>query len=219
MSTKIRIFSLICLLLFLAIPQGGYAVTEINLPKAQINKNIYLDQAIAARRSIRSFKDKQLTLAQVAQLLWAADGVTEPTKGYRSAPSAGAIYPLTLLVVKEDGVWSYSPNKHSIKLVIAGDLRAKLAKAALGQSPIKNAPLSMVITADYQNITAKYGERGIIYSHIEAGHIAQNLALEAVALGLGSVPIGAFNDDQVENLLKLPIDEDVLYIIPVGYPK
>jgi len=219
MIIKTRFLSIICLLLFLSIPQGGYAVTEINLPKAQINKTIYLDQAIQQRRSVRSFKDKQLTLTQISQLLWAADGVTESNKGYRSAPSAGAVYPLTLYVAKEDGVWCYYPNQHSIKLVIDGDLRAKLAKASLGQSSIKNAPLSILITANYQNITAKYGERGIVYSHIETGHIAQNLALEAIALGLASVPIGAFDDEKVEDLLKLPIDEDVLYIIPVGYPK
>jgi len=173
------------------IAQGAFAMTTVQLPKPQINKNMYLDQAIAQRRSVRSFTDKQLSQSQISQLLWAAQGITDPAK-----------------------VWQYLVQKHALRLIVKGDMREKLAEAALGQSPVKNAPVSIVITANYRKITAKYHERGIIYAHLEAGHAAQNLVLESVSLGLGSVTIGAFHNHAVGNLLH---SEDPLYIIPVGY--
>ncbi|KPJ68190.1 MAG: hypothetical protein AMJ43_00695 [Coxiella sp. DG_40] len=203
----------------LLVTQGGFAMNQIQLPKPQINKTSYLDQAIQQRRSVRSFKDKELTLNQISQLLWATQGITDSKRGLRSAPSAGALYPLTIYLVKKDGVWQYDVNNHSIKLIVSGDLRKKLAQAALGQDAINEAPLNIVITADYKKITPKYHERGIRYTHIETGHAAQNLILEAVAMGLGSVTIGAFYDEQVKSLLRLPGDEVALYIIPIGYKK
>jgi SagB-type dehydrogenase family enzyme len=214
---KILIF--IFLISQLLVIQGGFAMNEIQLPKPQINKTLYLDQAIQQRRSVRSFKDKELTLNQISQLLWATQGITDPNRGLRSAPSAGALYPLTIYLVKKDGIWQYDVNNHSIKLIVSGDLRKKLAQAALGQDAIKEAPLNIIITADYKKITPKYHERGIRYTHIETGHAAQNLILEAVALGLSSVTIGAFYDEKVNSLLKLPGDQVALYIIPIGYKK
>ncbi len=212
-----KILISILLILQLFVIQGGFAMNETQLPKPQINKTLYLDQAIQQRRSVRSFKDKQLTLNQISQLLWAAQGITDPNRGLRSAPSAGALYPLTIYLVKKDGIWRYNVNNHSIKLIVSGDLRKNLAQAALGQSAIKEAPSSFVITADYKKITPKYRERSIRYTYIETGHVAQNLILEVVALGLSSVTIGAFYDEKVKSLLKLPSNDVALYIIPVGY--
>ena len=217
--SKVKILISIFLISQLFMTQGGFAMNEIQLPKPRIYKSLYLDQAIQQRRSVRSFKDKELTLNQISQLLWAAQGITDPNRGLRSAPSAGALYPLTIYLVKKDGIWRYNVNNHSIKLIVSGDLRKNLAQAALGQSPIKEASLSIVITADYKKITPKYRERGIRYTHIETGHTAQNLILEAVALGLSSVTIGAFYDERVKSLLNLPGDEVALYIIPIGYKK
>jgi SagB-type dehydrogenase family enzyme len=208
--------NLIFIFLFLLV-QGAFAMTTIQLPKPQINKTMYLDQAIAQRRSVRSFTDKQLSQTQISQLLWAAQGITEQKKGYRAAPSAGAIYPLQLYVVKKDGIWQYQPLQHALQLIIKGDMRDKLAQAALGQSPVKNAPISIVITANYKKITAKYHDRGIMFAHLEAGHAAQNLVLEAVSLGLGGLTVGAFYDKSVARLLNLPRDEDPIYIICIGY--
>ena len=198
--------------------QGAFAMTTVQLPKPQINKNMYLDQAIAQRRSVRSFQNKQLSPSQISQLLWAAQGITDPTRGYRSVPSAGAIYPLQLYVVKADGIWQYLVPQHALQLIVKKDLRNQLAQAALGQSSIKNAPVSIVITANYKKTTAKYHDRGVMYAHLEAGHAAQNLLLEAVSLGLGSVTVGAFSDKSVAKILNLPRDEDTIYILPVGYP-
>lgn len=210
--------TLIFIFFFCVLP-GAFAMTTEQLPKPQINKTMYLDQAIAQRRSVRSFTDKQLSPNQISQLLWAAQGITEPTKGYRAAPSAGALYPLELYVVKADGIWHYLVQQHTLRLIVKGDMRDKLAEAALGQSPVKNAPISIIITANYKKSTRKYHERGIMYTHLEAGHAAQNLVLEAVSLGLGSLTVGAFYDKSVAKLLDLPRNEDPLYIIPVGYKK
>lgn len=198
---------------------GVYAMTTVTLPKPQIQKTMYLDQAIAQRRSIRNFSDKDLSTSQISQLLWAAQGITEPQKGYRAAPSAGAIYPLQLYVVKKNGISRYQVNEHALQLIIKGDMRDKLSQAALGQTPVKNAPIDIVITANYKKITTKYHERGITYAHLEAGHVAQNLVLEAVSLGLGGLTVGAFYDKSVADLLDLSKDETPLYIISVGYIK
>ncbi len=204
------------LILVYLIPQGGFAMT-VQLPKPQINKSVYLDQAIQQRRSVRQFKDKELTLEQISQLLWAADGITSADERSRSAPSGGAIYPLDLYVVKSDGVWQYLVADHSLKLLIQKDLRGKLAQAALGQNSVADAPLDIVIVAEYSRITSRYGKRGIRYAHMEAGHIAQNLLLEATALGLAGVPVGAFSDSDISKVLDLAHDQDPLYIIPLGY--
>ena len=191
----------------------------IRLPTPELIGEKTVEEALAERRSVREYADQPLTLAEVSQLLWAAQGITESRMGLRTAPSAGALYPLELYVVKNDGVWHYLPHKHSIELIIENDLRSELSNAALGQSPIKQAPVDIVITGIYKRVTSKYGNRGIRYTHIEAGHAAQNLLLEATALGLVSVPIGAFYDESVKTLLKLKDGETPLYIIPVGYKK
>lgn len=196
-------------------------VKEIQLPKPQTKGKISLEEAIAKRRSVRSFSSKELTWQEISQLLWAAQGVTQRRggRGLRSAPSAGALYPMEIYALTKDGVYHYIPDAHALEVLRETDLRNDLSSASLGQSSVRQASLDIVICAIYERVTSSYGERGRRYTDIEAGHIAQNIHLQAVALGLGSVPIGAFNDGQVKSVLNLPKDEVPLYIIPIGYTK
>ena len=160
-------------------------------------------------------------MAETAQLVWAAQGFNHP-HGLRTAPSAGALYPLEIYLVVgkvsglDPGVYKYRPKEHELLKIREGDQRAQLCSAGLSQSSIERAPLVMVIAAVYERVTGKYGQRGVRYAHIEVGHAAQNVSLQAVSLGLGSVPIGAFNDEDVKRILKCEQDERPLYIIPIG---
>lgn len=192
---------------------------EIQLPQPITKGIISLEEAIAKRRSQRSFGKKELTLYQIGQLLWAAQGITERRGGYglRSAPSAGALYPMEIYALTKDGVYHYLPESHALEVLSGSDLRGDLCNASLGQSSVRDAPLDIVICAVYKKVTFKYRERGKRYTDIETGHIAQNIHLQAVALGLVSVPIGAFSDEEVKSILNLPADHVPLYIIPVGY--
>jgi len=193
----------------------------ISLPEPRLDGEVSLEQSLSERRSMRSYSGESLTLAEVSQLLWAAQGVTDAS-GHRTSPSAGALYPLELYLVAgnvenlEPGLYHYLPGKHQLVLVADGDVRTDLASAALSQSSVRNGAVSIVITAVYERTTARYGERGIRYVHIEVGHAAQNICLQAAALGLGLVTVGAFDDEQVSEILDLPADENPLYIIPVG---
>jgi SagB-type dehydrogenase family enzyme len=153
----------------------------------------------------------------MGQLLWSAAGLTSK-HGQQAAPSAGARYPLELYLACEQGLFHYDVKGHTLIKVRAGDLRAALAAAAHGQSFIAAAPISLVFTAIYERTTSRYGERGIRYVHMDVGHAAENVHLQAVALGLASVPVGAFDDDAVAAVLRFPADQKPIYIIPVGYP-
>ncbi len=188
------------------------------LPSPRLTGPVALEEALEQRRSVREFLSDPLSDAELGQLLWAAQGVTDPT-GRRTAPSAGALYPLEIYAVTPRGVLQYDPASHSVTVWLAGDHRRDLMNAALRQEAIGEAPVTLVIAAVYERTAVKYGERGARYVQLEAGHAAQNVLLEAVALGLGAVPIGAFSDERVEALLELPADERVLYLIPVGHPR
>ena len=176
-----------------------------------------LEQAIAQRRSKRSFTGEPLTVAQVGQLLWAAQGMTEPQRGFRAAPSAGALYPLELYVVTAEGVYHYEPQGHALRVHKNGDQRASLATACLGQRSVQQAAASFVFTAVFSRTRAKYGARADQYVHNEVGAAGENLCLQAVALGLGSVMVGAFDDGQVIQTLNLPADHSPALVIPVGH--
>lgn len=189
----------------------------IKLPQPNFKSTDSFEELILKRRSIRNFIDKELTELQVSQLLWAAQGITDTKRGLRAAPSAGALYPMEIFLVKKDGLFHYLPHTHSIQMLKTQDLRNDLSVAALGQTAIQMAPCSIVIVAIYERVTSKYGNRGMRYVNIEAGHIAENIHLEAVSLGLGSVPIGAFDDRDVQRILQLPKDYVPLYIIPIGH--
>ena len=194
---------------------------RIGLPEPRIDGGISLEESLFKRRSVRDYSGEPLALEEVSQLLWAAQGTTANWGG-RTAPSAGALYPLEVYVIVGDvrnlaaGVYRYDPNGHELAMAAAGDIRAELASAALGQTSVKDGAIDLVFTAVYQRTTRKYGDRGVRYVHMEAGHAAQNICLQATAMGLGAVTIGAFHDEEVGRLLNLPRDEEPLYIIPVG---
>ena len=191
---------------------------EIKLPEPTLKGDVSLEEAIVKRRSVRSYSSKDLTEEEISRIVWAAQGITSK-RGFRVAPSAGALFPLEIYVVKKQGLFYYVPHEHKLMEKQRGDLRQKLAEAAYGQIFIAEAPVNIVICAVYERVTKRYGERGVRYTHIEVGHAAQNVHLEAVALGLSSVPIGAFSDSAVSKLLGLPSEERPLYIIPVGHKK
>jgi len=204
-----------------------YKEKVINLPEPKIKGEMSVEEALFKRRSIREYTSQPLNLEQISQLLWAAQGITEPNLGFRTAPSAGATYPLEVyLIVGENGVkeleagiYKYNPHEHNIILLLKGDFRKELMGAGLGQTWIGEAPINIVIVAIYERTTARYGERGIRYVHMEAGHVGQNIYLQATALKLGTVVIGAFYDEEVQKVLNLPKEEKPLYIMPVGYPR
>ena len=193
----------------------------VKLPEPRYDSDVSLEQSLLARRSVRSYTGQSLTLEEISQLLWAAQGITD-LAGFRTAPSAGGLYPLEIYVVAGEvenlapGIYRYQPEGHQIVKTIDGDKRAALARAALGQSPVKDGAAVFVFTAVYERTTVKYGDRGIRYVDMEAGHAAQNLCLQAVAMELGAGTIGAFSDEDVFSLLSLPEQESPLYIIPVG---
>jgi len=205
--------------------EAASKIKTIKLPPPIVKGKISLEEALKKRRSERDFQDKALTLRQVSQILWAAQGITEERGFKRAAPSAGALYPLELyLVVKkveelEAGVYHYHPADHTLYLMLRGNCQMTLAKACLGQMFIAGAPVSVVIAAEYERTTAKYGKRGLRYVHIEVGHVGENICLQVVALGLGTVTVGAFWDDEVSHLLSLPGNYKPLYVLPVGWVK
>lgn len=197
----------------------------IHLPAPVTKGKVSLEEAIKERRSRRSFKDNALNLNQVSQILWAAQGITEERGYKRAAPSAGALYPVEIYLVVakvetlDAGVYHYNPVNHSLDLILSGNYQVALAKACLGQMFIADAPISIVVTAQYERTTSKYGERGLRYVHIEVGHVGQNICLETVSLGLATVTIGAFWDEEVSKTLHLPERYKPLYVLPVGYPE
>ena len=188
----------------------------ITLPEPNKSGSMPLEQAIAVRRSRRHFLQKSLTLEQIGQLAWAAQGQDESSK-YRTTPSAGATYPLELFVITDEGMFRYLPAKHSLEKLADKDLRTALASAAWGQEFIQAAPLTLVFVAEFTRTTGRYGKRGIRYVYMEAGHAAQNVHLQAEALGLGSVAVGAFDDNSVSKVLSLPRNLEPLYMVAVGY--
>jgi len=192
------------------------------LPLPHTDGEMSVERAIESRRSQRNFRDEPLTVYQLSQILWAAYGITSP-RGLRTAPSAGALYPLEVYAVIGNvdgvapGVYRFTPDGHTITRVVDGDVRAALSDAALGQRMVRDAPMSVFYSAVFERSTVRYGERGINYTFIEVGHSAQNVYLQAEALGLGTVAIGAFIDDDVRQLLNLPADEVPVYLMPVGH--
>jgi len=200
----------------------------VKLPEPNLNGQVSVEQALYKRSSVRTYSSEPMTLEQVGQLLWAAQGITRPgglkSGGYRSAPSAGALYPLEVYVLAgkveglASGFYHYLPEAHALECIWNGDKRTELSRAALGQEAIQDAPGILVLSAIFERTTVKYGERGIQYVHAEVGSAAQNIYLQATALNLGTVYIGAFYDEQVSEVLGLSEEEVPLCIMPVGHP-
>ena len=203
-------------------PSGsGKSKTAIALPAPRLESEQSLEGALGSRRSIREYEKAPVSLADVSQLLWATQGITAPDGG-RTAPSAGALYPLEIYIVTgrvpslDPGVYHYRPHAHELVKHADGDKLGALARAALRQDCVRDCAVVVVFAAVYARTKEKYGERGTRYVHIEVGHAAQNTCLQAAALGLGAVPVGAFDDDAVRKTLDLPSAERVLYLVPIG---
>jgi SagB-type dehydrogenase family enzyme len=202
-----------------AVATGGStdAAALSALPAPRTTGPLSVEEAIARRRSVRAFSEEPLTDDELSQLLWAAQGETD-SRGYRAAPSAGALYPLEIYLVTEKGLFHYEPDAHALTPLDNGDLREGVWRAGLEQDSLRDPPAVFVLTAVYERTAVKYGARAERYVHLETGHAAQNLLLQAVALDLGAVPIGAFDDEGVKAALSLPEDHEPLYLIPVGRP-
>ena len=218
-------------LIMLTIPQqlqadwtsGRKAVSEnvIPLPAPVTDAGMPLAEALRLRRSVRDYGRGALALAEIAQLLWATQGITDP-EGLRTAPSAGALYPLEIYLVAGDvaelaaGVYHYLPERHELTRVLTDDPRSALAAAALGQSWVRQNAAVLAACAVYARTESKYGRRAKRYVHMEAGHAAQNLFLQATSLNLNTVVVGAFDDAAVRKVLRLPKNCEPLWLMPVG---
>ncbi len=195
--------------------------TTLKLPKPRLQSEVSIEEALLKRRSVREYASVPLTLDEVSQLLWAVQGITSEWGG-RTAPSAGGLYPLEVYVAAGNvenlapGVYKYKPEKHELVKVSGNDVREELAKAALGQTWVREGAIDIVIAGVYERTTKKYGDRGVRYVQMEAGHAAQNIYLQVAALELGMVTVGAFHDDQVKYIIGMSEKEVPLYVIPVG---
>lgn len=199
----------------------GLRDEPVTLPKLRYESANSVEQALLKRRSVREFRDVPLLLDDLGQLLWAAQGITDRA-GFRTSPSAGALYPLEVYAVARNvqglpaGLYHYIPRGHALHRIADWDKRGALARAALDQPSITEASAVLALCAVYERVTGKYGERGLRYVHMEAGHAAQNVYLQALSLQLGTVVLGAFNDRDLKGVLNLNGRETPLYLMPVG---
>lgn len=204
-----------------AITFGEDSDQRLSLPPIETKGALSIEEAIQLRRSVRDFGRGTLDLTDVSQLLWSAQGITG-RRGLRTAPSAGALYPLELYVVAGNveglsaGVYHYRPKTHELVSLASEDRRHALASAALNQRWVSRAPAVLVIAGVYERTEKKYGGRARRYVHMEVGHAAQNIYLQATARKLGTVMVGAFNDNEAQEVLGLPPDHKPLGLMPVG---
>jgi SagB-type dehydrogenase family enzyme len=200
---------------------------DIVLPDPSYKGGISVEEAIRSRRTTRDFQPVPLTLSQLSQLLWAAQGITDKGMKFRSAPSAGALYPLDVYIVVgyggveglAEGVYRFLPRRRALRKIAKGDKRGDVAEAALAQNWIAQAPAVFIITAEYRRTMVKYGNRGIRYALIEVGHVGQNIFLQAEALGLGAGIVGAFGDGRLAKAIEARDRHEPLIIMPVGHKK
>jgi SagB-type dehydrogenase family enzyme len=238
-SISILVISLIFVLNFLDC--SGKKLNEqdtipevIQLPQPRLKSDVSIEEAFSRRRSVRDYKDESITLNEVSQLLWAAYGITQKAVngpaslrgGFRTSPSAGALYPLEFYLVAgkveglKPGVYKYDSEKHELRMVLEGDKRKNVFNASLSQEMFLYAPATIVITANFSGTTGKYGKRGREhYVWLDAGHSAQNICLQCVSLGLSTCTAGAFSDEEISRVLNLPIEEEPIYLMPVGKKK
>ncbi len=195
---------------------------KVRLTSPETDGCMSLEKVIKNRDSCRRFKREKLNIKHISQLMWAAYGIrcTDTIRGVLlTVPSAGATYPMEIYLVDHEGVFRYLRKSHELEQIYSGDVRKSLARSALGQDAVENAPAVFIITCVYRKICGRYGERGIRYAYMEAGHIGKNILLEGISLGLKGVPKGAFTEDDVKNSVRLPDDHEPLYIIPMGLPE
>jgi SagB-type dehydrogenase family enzyme len=203
-------------------------ISITKLPTPQFTGNISVEQSIQNRRSVRQYSNQSLNMADVSQLLWAGQGITDTQRNLRAAPSAGQVYPLELYVVVgiggvsglKEGLYHYVPQNNTLERILEGDLRNNLSQVANGQPWVKQAPMNIVIAGNYQKMINKYKDQQLStrFVDMEAGHVGENLYLQAEARGLATVSLGSFDENQMIRLLHLPNNEKPLYIFPVGHP-
>ncbi len=203
-------------------------MAPIELPEPERDGQTSVERTIATRESRRVFAESPVGIEDVAQLLWAAQGITHRTDGVRmrAAPSAGATYPLTVLLTiasggcegLEGGVYQYDPVGHALEIDGTTPVREALTRAAGDQEVLRNAPATVVLTANYDRTRRQYPDHGDRYVHMEAGHAAQNVHLVCESREMNSCPVGAFSDAEVAEVLALPDRLDPLYLLPVGHP-
>jgi len=219
-----RYFASFCVVLFAVIGATAWMAAEesfalevgekMQLPKPRTDSDTSIEEALWRRRTVRSYTNEPLTWEQIAQLLWAAQGINRPGTRYRTAPSAYALYPLTLYVVLEDGVYLYFPNEHTVVKTIEGDLRRSLSD----QNAVRDATCVFVLCGKFEEMKRRVGEPGTGYTYLEGGHAAQNLMLQATAFGLYGVTAGAITPKQVQTALQIPSEQVPFYLIPIGVP-
>ena len=194
----------------------------IKLPQPSYTGLISVEEALHKRRSMRVYSKEPLSIREISQILWAAQGITEEKYVLRTAPSAGALYPLEIYIAVSNvnelnpGVYKYKPQNHALKKIDEGDKRLDISNAALQQDAIENSSAILIIFAVYERTAVKYGSRAERYIHIEVGSVGQNIYLQSVSLGLGTVMIGAFKDEVLKRVLALQINESPLAIMPLG---
>lgn len=188
------------------------------LPHPAVKGTMSVEEALSTRRSVREYSSADLSEDDLSQIVWAAQGITG-AQGFRTAPSAGALYPIEVYIVDTTGVYHYIPLNHSLEKIKEGNVKGDLMRAALNQNAVGQAPVDLVIAGVYERTAVKYGDRAERYVHLEAGHVAQNVLLQCTALHLGAVPIGAFDDAKVQDVLGITHDYQPLYIISIGHKK
>lgn len=197
-------------------------MTVITLPDPVTDGDTSIEKSLLERRSIREYSDTPLSIDEIGQLAWAAQGITDDLREFRTAPSAGATFPieisfiLTNVADTDDGVYRYDNRRHSLEKIIDKDLRRDVYRAALMQDPVVEAPVVMIISGVPERTEQRYGDRARRYMYMEAGHVAQNVYLQGVALEIGTVVIGAFDDRRVGEVMQFGEGEHPLYIMPLG---
>ncbi len=190
----------------------------IQLTEPELTGTLTFEQALTKRRSVRQFNSKSLTRTQIGQLAWAGQGIIDTQRSLRTAPSAGSIYPLELLLATEEGIFAYRPDEHSLEQTSDQDIRSMLEAAASAQEPVSGAGCCIVIAGDVRKLTPRFGNRARTYLAMEAGHITQNIQLQAVCLDLGSATAGVSNTRDTSRLCGLARTMEPLCIVFVGYP-
>lgn len=206
-------------------PNALAALPELELSEPLVGSDFTLETAMLGRRSVREYREEPIGEQDLSRLLWSLQGVSDESRGFRTVPSAGALYPLSVYVIAErvDGLppggYRYDPDSHSLTMVFEESHAEAVYEAALSQAPVSQAAALFLIAADYGITEERYGDRAERYVHLEAGHAGQNLSLMAVACDLSTVPIGAFDDEAIGEAFGLMEDQIPLYLFPVGVPE
>ena len=196
----------------------------VRLPAPSVDGTVSLEEALAKRRSVRAFEDRSIPLGHLGQILWAAQGITMPEKGYRTAPSAMSSYPLRVYAVVESvvdlppGLYAYQPEGHILLPVFSGPAKER-AMTAVRQPWILSAPVILIITGRYEQLRPALGDAARFCIDAETGHASQNIYLQATALGLGTVAAGGVDGEALKEAFSIPAEETPLYAMPIGYPK